>query len=84
MPRNALACRHCGADHNSGWREDAHLYDGTDVPEESFDYDRFIQQEFGGGKKRVGLPSIGIHPLWWITAVLLLAAFFVIYFRPFF
>ena len=84
VPRNALACRHCGADHNSGWREDAHIYDGTDVPAESFDYDEFIQQEFGEEKKRRRLPNTGLHPVWWITALLLLATFVVIYFRPFF
>src|SRR3954463_1087673 len=33
VPRNALACPECGADHNSGWREDADTYDGIDLPE---------------------------------------------------
>ena len=34
VPRGALACPGCGADHNSGWREDAAIYDGLDLPEE--------------------------------------------------
>jgi endogenous inhibitor of DNA gyrase (YacG/DUF329 family) len=38
VPRGALACPECGADHNSGWRENAESYDGIDLPEE-FDYD---------------------------------------------
>ena len=90
VPRNALACRHCGADHNSGWREDADVYDGTDVPEDSFDYDEFVRQEFGGrtgklhSKSWLTMRPGGLHLVWWLTALLLLAAFFVIYFRPFF
>ena len=90
VPRNALACKHCGADHHSGWREDADIYDGTDVPTDAFDYDDFIRQEFGGaadGRRRRGgmIPRPGgLHPVWWVTALLLLIAFLVIYFRPFF
>ena len=34
---NAKACRECGADENSGWKEDAHLYDGLDLPDEAWD-----------------------------------------------
>ena len=84
VPRNPLACKNCGADHRSGWRDDAHIYDGTDVPEDAFDYDEFIRQEFGASTNRRSafhLPH-GIHPLWWLTALVLLVAFFVIYFGP--
>ena len=89
VPRNALACRHCGADHNSGWREDAHVYDGTDVPTDAFDYDDFIRQEFSdpaSSRRRAGFSGRprGVHPLWWITALLLLLAFLMLYFRPLF
>ena len=86
VPRNALACKHCGADHNSGWREDADLYDGTDVPTDAFDYDDFIHQEFGQskGSRRSGFrPLPHVHPLWWVTALVLLVAFFIMYFGPF-
>ena len=31
VPRTALACPECGADHTSGWREDAEAYDGMDL-----------------------------------------------------
>ena len=65
VPRGALACPKCGADHNSGWREDASSYDGVDLPED-FDYDEFAQREFGGDPKRSG-----IHALWWLTAIVL-------------
>lgn len=72
VPRGALACPECGADHRSGWREDAATYDGTGISDEGeFDYDEYVAREFGG-------PSVkpaGMKPLWWITALVLLAAF---------
>src|ERR1044072_7274503 len=67
VPRNALACPECGADHNSGWREDAESYDGVDLPEE-FDYEDFTRREFGSSPK-----PAGISPLWWVTAIVLVA-----------
>jgi hypothetical protein len=70
VPRGALACPECGADHNSGWREDAAAYDGVDLGEEEFNYDEFVREEFGGG----GARPKGISPVWWITAIVLIAA----------
>jgi len=67
VPRNALACPECGADHNSGWREDAEIYDGVDLPEE-FDYEEFTRREFGGGSAK----PAGIRKLWWLTAIVVL------------
>ena len=55
------------------WEQDEKL-DGLDLPDpdgdEDFDYDKFVSEEFGG----LRLPR-GKALLWWITAVLLLAAF---------
>ncbi len=65
-----LACPECGADHNSGWREDA---GSPDVPDEEFDYEDFVKREFQGRER-------GLHPLWWITAVIILAALLVLFF----
>ena len=65
VPSNALACPECGADHNSGWREDAESYDGLDLPEE-FDYDEFARREFSRSPKPAGISTV-----WWITAVIL-------------
>lgn len=64
VPPRALACPECGADENSGWRGD-----GED--EETFDYDEFVEQEFGAGQRKRPL-----YPLWIVTTILLLAAFF--------
>jgi hypothetical protein len=74
VPRGALACPECGADHNSGWREDAASYDGVDLPDE-FDYDEFARREFGSSPKPVGTSRI-----WWITAIVVLALTIVYFF----
>ena len=74
VPRGALACPECGADHNSGWREDADTYDDVDLPDNDFNYDDFVKQEFGSRAKPPGLKTI-----WWIVAIALIVAF-VVYF----
>lgn len=66
-----LACPECGADYNSGWREEA---DSIDVSGSHFDYDEFVEKEFGDSPK-----PHGIKPVWWITAIVLLAAFVLFY-----
>jgi hypothetical protein len=75
VPPRALACPACGADHKSGWREDAEVYDGADLREDEFDYDEFVRDEFGGGAR-----PRGVSALWWITAIVLLIAFAALYF----
>ena len=67
VPRGALACPECGADHNSGWRADAAGYDGVDLPEE-FDYEEFTRKEFGSSPK-----PAGVRTIWWLTAIAVLA-----------
>ncbi|HET7624406.1 MAG TPA: zinc ribbon domain-containing protein [Verrucomicrobiae bacterium] len=70
IPRKAKACPECGSDENTGWSEDAQ-YDGLDLPDDNFDYDKFIQKEFGGDKMS---PS-GLSWFWWVIALIVLAAF---------
>ena len=50
VPRGAAACDDCGACAKSGWKKNAETYDGLDLPDEDFDYDEFVQREFGTGK----------------------------------
>jgi endogenous inhibitor of DNA gyrase (YacG/DUF329 family) len=69
VPRNALACPECGADHNSGWREDADTTDAVGGTGDDFDYNEFVQEEFGTGAKPRGISTI-----WWISAIVLLLA----------
>jgi len=74
VSRDALACPECGADHSSGWREDAATYDGVELPDDDFNYDDFVKREFGSRAKPPGLKTI-----WWIVAIALIVAF-VVYF----
>jgi len=74
VPPAALACPECGADHNSGWQENAEVYDAVDLPEDDFNYQEFVKQEFGASHK----PAI--KRIWWITALFLIAALIAIYF----
>jgi len=75
VPSSALACPECGADHNSGWRQDADNYDGLDLPDEDFDHDEFVRQEFGSRLKPAGMKTI-----WWVTAILIIVASVALYF----
>lgn len=70
VPRNASACDCCGACERSGWKEDSDIYDGVDLPDDDFDYDKFVAEEFGEGK-----PKRSMKNLWWWVAILLLIAF---------
>ena len=70
VPRGAAACPECGADHLSGWREDADTTGGLDLPDEEFNYDEFVKKEFGNEVK----PE-GISWAWWAAAVAALLAF---------
>lgn len=66
-----------GCDPPKPWEQDEHL-DGLDLdaPEDDpFDYDAFVREEFGGGAR-----PAGIHPIWWITAIVLLIALAVVRF----
>jgi hypothetical protein len=55
-------------------REDAETYDAVDLPDEDFNYEEFVKQEFGSSR-RPAIKAVG-----WITAILLVAAFIAIYF----
>ena len=67
VPPKALACPECGSCHNTGWKEDADVYDGLDLPDDEFDYDEYLKREFGGG----GNPAQG-NLIWWVTGFVLL------------
>lgn len=70
VPPNAKACPACGSDEETGWSEETYA-DGLDLPEEKFDYDDFVEREFGSRKP---VPR-GLGKFWWIIAILVLAAF---------
>jgi len=76
LTKNAKTCPVCGSDEETGWSEQAQ-YDRLDLPDEDFDYDDFVNREFGGGKAR----PLGMHWFWWVIAVLILAGFAYLFLR---
>jgi predicted nucleic acid-binding Zn ribbon protein len=46
VPPGAKACPGCGADELSGWDDGARASDGLDLPEENFDREKFLEEEF--------------------------------------
>lgn len=70
VPRNARACPECGADEKTGWSEAAR-HGHLDLPDEDFDYDDFVEKEFGG---KTAVPR-GLHWFWWLVAFIVLATF---------
>jgi hypothetical protein len=75
VPRNARACPGCGADEKSGWNPDAHIQDGLDLPDQEFNYEDFIKEEFGRGGSKSGK-----HLLLAAVATIMLIVFLVLYF----
>ncbi len=70
VPRGAAACDDCGACAKSGWKANADTYDGVDLPDEDFDYDDFIQREFGGSSG--SRPRMSKQTFWRIVAAIVL------------
>ena len=70
LPANASACPECGSDEKTGWSDQAYV-GGLNLPDESFDYDEFVEEEFGKKKAR----PRGISRLWWTVAIFLLTLF---------
>jgi len=71
VPRKAKACPGCGADETTGWSDSAHA-DNLGIPDDDFDYQEFVKDEFGGRTKPRDL-----HWLWWLTALGLVALFLI-------
>lgn len=67
VPPRAKACPGCGSDGSTGWSDETHV-GGLDLPDEDFDYDEFVEREFG---KKKPVPH-GISWFWWVVAIVLL------------
>lgn len=78
VPRNALACPECGSDYETGWSDDADAQ-RLGLPDEKFDYDEFVKEEFGPeqhpGQRKMGM-------LWWIAAIVLFIALLFFFLQP--
>ena len=78
VPRNAKACPECGSCEQTGWSEEA-ATDHLGLPDDSFDYNEFVEQEFGTSKP---IPR-GLHWLWWLVGLMLLAVLGAMWFKWF-
>ena len=76
VPRNAKSCPECGSDEKTGWSDSAHA-DNLGIPDEHFDYDKFVKEEFAPEPVK----PRGIHWLWWVTALILVLLFLFFFFR---
>jgi uncharacterized membrane protein YvbJ len=76
VPAKAKACPQCGSDETTGWSEEASA-NGLDLPDENFNYDAYVEQEFGSKKP---VPR-GMHWFWWVVAIILVAVFLAFWFR---
>ena len=69
VPRGAAACDDCGACDRSGWKKDSAVHDGLDLPDEDFDYDEFVEREFGSNS---GGKTARKEVFWrWVAAIVL-------------
>ncbi len=72
VPPRSLACPECGADHETGWKEDADAYGGgLDLADDEFDYDDFVAREFGSKAPK----PRGVSLFWWIVGIILTIVF---------
>lgn len=76
VPRNAKACPACGSDEQTGWSEKAAAAD-LGLPDDSFDYDRFVREEFGGRRAASGHTAW----YWWAMAVVVVLVLVVVLLR---
>jgi hypothetical protein len=51
-------------------QDDTEIYDGLDLPDDKFDYQQFLKNEFGDKK----INTNGLSLFWWIVAIILLIA----------
>jgi hypothetical protein len=76
VPPRAKACPQCGSDEKTGWSDQAQ-YGSLDLPDEKFDYDEYVEREFGGKSPK----PRGLNWFWWFVALLLVIALALVYLR---
>ncbi|HXG49016.1 MAG TPA: zinc ribbon domain-containing protein [Methylomirabilota bacterium] len=69
VPGNARACPECGSDEQTGWSDRA-TGQRLNLPDDEFDYEEFVREEFGSPKGGSIRPR-GVGWLWWTVAVIL-------------
>ena len=68
---NARGCSSCGARKENGQWLRSENYDGLGIDEDDFDYEDFIEREFGSGQRR----KTPKEKFWWVMAVFVLIVF---------
>lgn len=68
VPERARACPECGADEQTGWSEEAEAQ-RLGLPDDKFDYDEYVKEEFGGNRPAEQARPRGISWLWWAVAL---------------
>ena len=83
VPAGARRCRHCGASDECGWNEDAAEWpDGGYAEEDDFDYDAWVEREFGtAGGNRAGRAAFGMHRMWLLAVLCVLTMLAVLLIR---
>lgn len=79
VPEDARACPECGSDEETGWSDTAQSQ-RLGLPDEEFDYDEFVKEEFGDRPHRRIKPK-NIAWIWWAAGLLLLFLFAYGYWR---
>lgn len=75
VPAGRRSCPHCGSSANDGWGTPAEG-EGLDLPDDEFNYEEFVEREFGG-EGRATRPGRGPRKaLLWALVALALAAVF--------
>ena len=62
VPARAASCPECGACDKSGWSGQAYA-SGLGLPDEDFDYEKFVADEFGGPRRKSSMQWV-----WWAAA----------------
>jgi hypothetical protein len=71
VPQKARACPECGACEETGWSDQAYASQ-LGLPDEDFDYNDFVDREFG---TRKAWHPRGLSRFWWVAALVVLASF---------
>ena len=70
IPPDASACPECGAAEDTGWEDD--YSSDLGLLDEDFDYDEFVEREFGKSDNPNVVPQ-GLHWFWWLVGIGLIA-----------
>ena len=73
VPRHAKACPECGSDEKTGWSDDARGQ-SLDLPDDEFNYEEFVEREFGGKPRRSRRRIFW----WWVAVALLIGSLFLL------